>query len=685
MTDLYYRYMAGTRTLQDRSKSYAGQQFDSGATRMHFTYEPLNYIEMYGWQPFLVFNVIGPDGNPMVYGRNSTPKFDGYTFDIPWELTSRVKTARIEFQLWLVSPNVTIDDETQIPHLDSTDYELSSVAGIALKNSVPCKRRCDPCGPVNPGTEPNLMGLMDIFMSHGVLTPVQAQVNEEKNRLELLLHTYYGENDQTLTLDVPYLGESGTIDTSFLPIIASWYDSAGNFLPTQENIASAALVYAALSEKSDRFQPVAPWNAQTNYPAGALVLDSAGRVYRATAPSKGVEPKDGITAWVRVLDTSDIPEVPEPGSGEEPSDDAILDYGYIKTLLAQKYDVANVINEWNDVHSTIQVPSEALVWDALLGLKEYAASFVADEWKGPLPIDTAPSQRLVKESLDGKTDVAMAIPEWSSEVEYRYQSTVVSDGMIYISNADGNLDKVPAMEDMWWTPIKSSGGGSGGGAVASEHVFMAVVGNGTDTEYTIEHPLGTENVTVELRTSDGRLYVRSTVYVVDDSHVKVVFRHAPAEDSVVVLIASYVASPDTIVQTIGDGTGKSFTITHNWGTYNVFCQLRMAVGGLLVFADVTAINPSQVRIDFAVPPEQDSVVACLAPCIPSGGASGYVHTQTTASDEWLINHGLNRFVAVYTTDLDGVEMNGWVKQDMTTMNSVTIRFSEPVTGIAYVR
>ena len=682
MTDLYYRYMAGTRTLQDRSRSYAGQQFDSGATRMNFSYDPINYIEMYGWQPFLVFNVIGPDGNPMVYGRNSTPRFDGYTFDIPWELTSRVKTARIEFQLWLVSPNVTVDDETQVPHLDSTDYELSSVAGIALKNSIKA-RRCDPCGPVNPGTEPNLMGLMDIFMSHGILTPVKAEKDPETGRLTLTFHTYYGENDQTVTLDVPMLGGDGTVEPSFLPIIRSWFDDKGDFLPTQENLASAALVYAALSEKSDKVMPAVVWDANANYQAGALVLDGAGMLYRATSSSKGIQPSAEGSPWVRVLDESDVPSVPEPGSGEEPSDDAILDYGYIKTLLAQKLDVANVISEWSDTASTSMVPSEALVWEGLRAVREHASSLVSDEWRAPLPIGIAPSQRLVKEALDAKTDVSMAIPEWSPDVEYGYQSTVVYEGKLYISNAGGNLDKPPASEDLWWTPIASGGGGSG--TVASDNVFVAIVGDGTSTSFTIEHDLATEYVTVSLRYSDERRFVRTTAYVVDDSHVKVTFRHPPAKDGIVVLIASYLASKDAITTTIGDGASTSFTIEHGWGTYNVFSQLRMVTTGLLVEADVTAVDPSHVRIDFAMPPESDSIAVCLAPCIPQGGADRYVHTQTTPSDEWLINHGLNRFVAVYTASLDGEEMNGWVKQDMTTLDSVTIRFSEPVTGIAYLR
>ena len=420
-------------------------------------------------------------------------------------------------------------------------------------------------------------------------------------------------------------------------------------------------------------------------PADALVLDKSYDVYRATAPSRGVEPKEGITAWVRVLDTSDIPEVPEPGSGEEPSDDAILDYGYIKQLLAQKYDVANVINEWSETPSTILVPSEALVRSEFEKAQEHSDSLIVDSWGSEPASDKAPSERLVKEALDTKTDKVMAIPEWDSTVAYNRQSTVVYEGIVYISTINNNTDKVPSVEDMFWTPLASQSGSGGGGVSVTDHTFAAYIGDGESTVIDVEHNLGSENVFVELRTADGREYVRSTIRVMDENTVRVTFRHAPEVNSIVILVGTVEASPNAIVETVGDGENNTFVIEHNWGTYNVFSQFRDALTGELVFADVTAIDPSHVQIGFSRPPERDSIVFYMAPCIPTSSVEGFTYTQREPSDEWVINHGLNRFVAVYTATLDGEEMSGWVKQDMTSLNSVTIRFSEPVTGIAYLR
>lgn len=684
MTDLYYRYNASTRALQDRSQHYAGQQFDSGSTRMHFTYDPINYLELQDYRAYIIFDIQGPDGNPMVYGPSSTPRFDGFTFDIPWDVTSRVKSARIQFQLWLIRSNITINDYTDIPKLESTDYELSSLAGIALKNSARCKRPCDPCGPMNPSTEPNLVGMMDLYNTYGVILPIRSQVNEETNRLELIFRTYYGEKDQTITLNVPLLDEDGTVSTEFLPIIQSWFDPSGNFLPTQQNLASAALIYAALSEKSDKFQPVVPWDASVNYPAGALVLDSKHDVYRATAPSLGVEPKEGIDAWVRLLDTSDIPDPPEPGSGEEPSDDAILDYRYIKTLLAEKFDVSNVINEWSEPPSTEKVPSEALVRTIIQETQDEAKSQVIDSWSESAATDKAPSERLVREALDTKTDKTMAIPEWDDTTVYGQQSTVVYEGIVYISTINNNTGKVPSLEDMYWTPLASQGTGGGAGA-SSRDTFVAYIGDGVSTTIDVEHDLGSENVFVELRLADERRQVRTTTVVLDEDTVRVSFKHAPPVNGIVILIGKVESSPDAIVTVVGDGINNTFTIEHDWGTYNIFSQFRDVQSGELVFADVTYVDPSHVQIGFSLPPDPDSIVFYMAPCIPSASIDRCTYTQRVPSDVWVINHGLNRIVAVYTMTLDGEEMNGWVKQDITTLDSVTIRFSEPVTGIAYLR
>ena len=59
----------------------------------------------------------------------------------------------------------------------------------------------------------------------------------------------------------------------------------------------------------------------------------------------------------------------------------------------------------------------------------------------------------------------------------------------------------------------------------------------------------------------------------------------------------------------------------------------------------------------------------------------YVHTQTIASDEWTVNHGLNKRCNVQVADDDFKEIIGeteWVDD-----NTVIIRFNSSTTGYVY--
>lgn len=676
MPELHIKFIAETRSLVDRSKCYAGQQCDSGSTTLIFHYDPLNFIEQEGVTPYIIFDVNDDEGNPLTYGPNSTPKFDGYRFDVPWDVTSRAKRYRVEYQLWFVKNNVTIDDETQIPHLDSSDYILSAVGGIALGNSIVGRNRCDPGCPTLPTTEPKLMGLMDIVLKHAVMLPVKMALNDETERLELTFNTYYGEVSQTLSLNVPYLDENDEVPAEFLPIIQSWFDSEGRFIATAQNIASSSLVYQSLEGKTDKVMAIPSWDSTFSYSVGAAVIGSDGAIYRATAPSMGVDPTSASGSWTRVLDLTSIVS----GSLDSPSDSTVPSTSLLSDLLGTKLDKASVVDEWSEVPSSTSVPSERLVYSEMAG--KAPADVVTDEWLDPHSSTRTPSERLVYEALDAKADKSNAIPVWDSETVYGYQAVVIFEGALYISSINGNVNHVPTLDTMYWSAVSSGSGGSG---TVARGVFAQVIGNGEDTEYVVKHDLHTRNITAELRMADERAYVRSRISVVDDDTIRVTFTHAPSQDSIVVMVASYIASPNAVITTLGNGIDTSFEVEHSFGTYNVFAQLRDADTGLLVYSDITAISPSAVRVDFARPPDADSIVLCLAPCIPDSTTGGFTYTQSTPSAEWTINHGLNRVVAVYTTSLDGEEMSAWVKQDMTTLSSVTIRFSEPVSGIAYLR
>ena len=72
--------------------------------------------------------------------------------------------------------------------------------------------------------------------------------------------------------------------------------------------------------------------------------------------------------------------------------------------------------------------------------------------------------------------------------------------------------------------------------------------------------------------------------------------------------------------------------------------------------------------------------------IGSGGAADTLtfDFSSEASDAWVINHGLGKLVTVQTMTTDGVQVFGTVEWDLDSLDSVTVRFTEPVQGTAII-
>ena len=68
--------------------------------------------------------------------------------------------------------------------------------------------------------------------------------------------------------------------------------------------------------------------------------------------------------------------------------------------------------------------------------------------------------------------------------------------------------------------------------------------------------------------------------------------------------------------------------------------------------------------------------------IPGTGDLDYTHSQTIASTEWVINHGLGKYASVQTYNDAGVRIYGRETQD--SVNQITVRFGEAITGKAYI-
>jgi len=213
MTEVTRVFDVEDRRFLNVQRRYSGQQFDSLSTTLHFEYDPIDYLSRTGYTPFIIFDVQDCDGCPMIYGPMSTPKFDGYTFSIPWDVTSRIKSQRIEYQLYFVSSDsYRYDEETRryVPNREGTTYLVSPKDGIAIKPSIMNKKKCG-CPPgMAPSTEPSIVGYINMWKDKGLIGPVGVDFDPETGEYILRFQTFSGEvYDVHLDIESLSLGALG--------------------------------------------------------------------------------------------------------------------------------------------------------------------------------------------------------------------------------------------------------------------------------------------------------------------------------------------------------------------------------------------------------------------------------------------------------------------------------------------
>lgn len=67
---------------------------------------------------------------------------------------------------------------------------------------------------------------------------------------------------------------------------------------------------------------------------------------------------------------------------------------------------------------------------------------------------------------------------------------------------------------------------------------------------------------------------------------------------------------------------------------------------------------------------------------PGLSGANFIHDQLVPSDEWVINHGLNRYPSVAVVDSAGSVVEGTV--EYTSNNVITLRFAAPFGGQAFL-
>lgn len=678
MTHITRVFNPETRALVGVERRYAGQTGDAISTVLHFEYSQLDFL--IGYNPYIQFGVYDDDGNPLVFGPApvNPPEpvaptledrvfFNGITFAIPWSVTSRTKSMRVDYQLFFVKKGVKFDGRN-VAQLKPTEVVMSAVDSIALKPSITCKGNRNPCKcpPFTPtGTEPNILGYINLFRQYALMTPLEQDLilpefldrfgvpyePEEKDLLAnppvvaLKWHTYDGDLDGLTPLDnvaalidgkIPYFQLPFGKDKNTVPLLRGpiadgqsikysetddgfvAYDIKGIY-QYKGTCSKAELDRMSASKTTLVGSPLTNgdvYSCTEDYPYG---LNEYGEVeiYRAGtnwvwSEQERFEPLTGDMDLrnyqlesKKIASWDELEDVSERSEKQYPAADLV------KRTLDDKVDDSQIITQWDKYRSEadpVQIPSATLMRHSLdLKLDRVQLVQALDGVEEHIP-----STKLVGEQLDLKTDKVKAIPDWDATTIYGVNSTVMFNGTIFVSLMDGNQGELPvdgqgALSDAW---SMIQGGGNSSSAVSQ------------------------------------RFYIA------------------------------------------GDGKKKAFDITHNYGVRDVFVSVRDRSTNKLVSVDVTLTRPGALRVEFFQPPAVgDGFYVSISPAVPTQPQPEDVLTMEVLkdTDTWVFNHGLHRLVTVQTFDHSGNEILGAVKQELRSLDRVTVTFNHPHKGTMVVR
>ena len=351
-----------TRTLKGKERCYVGQPNDNLSTRIEIEYNPMNALSE-GWVPYIMFDMHHDDGTPFIYGPGSSPRFDGRTFEVPYEVMSRVKSQRLQWQLWLVKARVDWNGRIDELQAGGAEYLHSSIDGFAVKGGIRCRGPSDPCRPVNPCTDPSLMAWLTYFQTETLLHGVTAEhgtLDDGFTEGVSLYFPRYVENQgpEIVELRVPYLEEDGRLDVSkYLSVVHEWpsYDDL-----TDQDLASAQLMYRSLAQKTDMWMPIPLWDPGMRYGIGATVVcvddDFAPNIYIAIQPSQGMDPCTEDAFWSTITEQERVVTSWNTVSHDTiPSSKLVDDEFYLKAIREWNASVSYLVGSTVVYHNNIYI------------------------------------------------------------------------------------------------------------------------------------------------------------------------------------------------------------------------------------------------------------------------------------------------------------------------------------------
>lgn len=686
MTHLTRVFNPETRSLTSVERRYAGQIGDAQSTVLHFEYTDLQFLSNY--VPYIQFAVYDDKGSPLIYGPTSIPTFKGVDFTIPWDVTIRADKARLDYQLFFVKVGVEFDGR-DVAKLDSTEYLMSVVDGIALKRSIQCR----PCGPhcpptTSPTTEPDLMGWVSVWKDYGMVVPVVTDRRpalsqtppfcEHENATEedyikdppvviLRFRTYNGTHDQDLPLEgIPVLRD-GKLLYYQLP-----YGNGKNTVPLLGGDVQdgQSLIYDAASGRFVAYDIKGIYQFRGTCSSADLDWMAASGQTIAGAELRMGDVFSLTDRRAYGFSETGNPEWYEAGTNWVWSEQSRWE------PLTGEMDLNNyqlkefLIRNWDELHAEDdQYPSAQLVktsLDAKLDDEQVISTWSSQEYDPDLEgqVVQIPSARLVKESLDElKGDVLrdeQLIDTWDHlDEEKDGQDLQIPSARLTKGTLDEKTDKVMAIDD--WHAEREYRRGS---TVVHDMVVYMSVADG--------------NIGIPPTDSDGVIapeWERIRGSVTDETSIL------------------------GITRIIGDGKARRYRVAHHFGTYNVFVDVRTNDSQRRsVECSIRRETPSAIVLETFDPMPVNGLAVSIMP----GAIAGFredtlVHTETILKESqvWETDVTPQRMVTVQTFLPNLYEIEGEVYQnpnatmvvegETVPCTHVIVRFGKPVRGTMVVR
>ena len=687
------------------------------ATTIHFEYDPINFLvheesaEEY-WIPYIMFAVQDDEGNFLVYGpdpNTSQPTFDGYTFTIPWDVTSRVeKTRRVDYQLWFVKNTVEFDPKDGVAHLATTQYVLSEMDCIVIKPSIECRKKKNSCCPATaPSSEPSVIGYINLWKEYGLVSPV-GQDKDENGKPVLKFKTYNGNQNVDITLDVAPLDEDNKVPIEFLPtghtagtiplIVGTvnnnralvYSDALGGFvdgsaITPEGSVTSAQLDIMAQNPEQYDLKPGVVYNC----------IDK--REYQGDTYKAG-------TNWIWETDHW------EPLTAGEDLDDYQL----------KEYRVS----QWQEMPDDEHYPSEKLVKDGFIAVDETIDS-VEQELNGK--IDTVDAKADANASAISGLDARMTTAEGNingldtrmatAEGNIQSNASAISGLTTRMGTAESSIQantnaiqtNSQAISDLSGRVTTAEGSISSLSAEVSGKLDRSDVINDV-TQATTANVLSASAVTALI---SGKTDKTQAIPVWDET------ASYPANATVLYADSIFISAQDnnynhdpfdtawwTQISGQGGGGGgevnikhktiqfgndndTEYVLSHNMGTYDFLFSIRTNDNKRqYIIADVYASSKTTVTVKLTEPPGVNGLVLNIMElgASSSAGTSIEVISVSEPSQVWSYTNTTGKPVFVQAFQFDSQtgmydEIRGNVDQSSTTdFNPVTDTFDEARSG-----